>query len=169
MLHRATSTFVGSRSLVPSRDMSPSSRMSPESGGSSSLAPGRSIVKLIDFDTIEEWSPTKASEVLGTDQYIAPEAYEGSYSPASDMFAIGVLAYKLLSGAFSFSGAIFNNRPGENWVGSAKMRQIRDRLYEARIDWGHPIFKGQSCSSTDSGQDVGNQRGMSAISKGGTC
>jgi len=143
MLDRAPSSFVGSWSPVPSRDVSPSSRTSSESGVIISPAAGLSIVKLIDFDTVEEWLPnsTKASEVLGTDQYIAPEAYEGSYSPASDIFAIGVLAYKLLSGSFPFPWSIFNDRPGENWVGSPKMQQIRDKLHNLRIDWWHPVFR----------------------------
>merc|ERR1712226_1119223 len=48
--------------------------------GASLKTPG---VKLIDFDTVTDWSPTspKPREVLGTDGYIAPEAYEGNYSP----------------------------------------------------------------------------------------
>jgi len=142
MLDRTLSASVGSWSMVPSQDISPSSGTSPKSGGGNSLTAWQSIVKLIDFDTIEEWSPksTKASVVLGTDQYIAPEAYEGNYTPASDIFAVGVLVYKLLSGFFPFPCAIFNDRPGENWVGSPKMRQIRDRLHEVRIDWRHPVF-----------------------------
>jgi serine/threonine protein kinase len=142
MLDRTASAFIGQWSSVPSQEVSPSCIPLPSGGGDAPTA-GRSIVKLIDFDTIEEWTPksAKASEVLGTDQYIAPEAYEGSYSPASDIFAVGVLTYKLLSGSFPFSQAIFDDRPGENWVGSPKMQQIRDRLHQQRIDWGHPVFR----------------------------
>jgi len=101
------------------------------------------MVKLIDFDTIEEWSSKspKALIVLGTKRYIAPEAYDGRYSPASDIFAVGVLTYKLLSGSFPFPQAMFDDAPGENWAGSLKMQQIRDRLLNACIDWGHPVFK----------------------------
>lgn len=49
---------------------------------------------------MEEWNSSgpKGRHVLGTDQYIAPEAYEGKYSPASDIFAVGVIAYKMLTG-----------------------------------------------------------------------
>jgi len=137
VLETPPSTFVSSP------DVSPSSRTSPESGGRNSPAAARSIVKLIDFDTIEQWLPmfSKALVVLGSDQYIAPEAYEGNYSPASDIFAVGVLAYMLLSGSFPFPHAIFDDKPGENRVGSPKMQQIRDRLHKQRIDWGHPVFR----------------------------
>merc|ERR1719215_2216840 len=94
-------------------------------------------VKLIDFDTVEDWSPKspKATRVLGTDQYIAPEAYEGRYSPASDIFAIGVIAYRLLAGTFPFRNSLFDDKPGENWVGSPKMREIRGKLQAVRLDW----------------------------------
>uniref|UniRef100_A0A7S4PWY8 Protein kinase domain-containing protein n=1 Tax=Alexandrium monilatum TaxID=311494 RepID=A0A7S4PWY8_9DINO len=104
-----------------------------------------SSVKLIDFDTVEEWTPKspKAADVLGTDQYIAPEAYEGRYSPASDIFAVGVIGYRLLTGNFPFRAHIFDDQPGENWVGSPKMKEIKDRLHSERIDWRHPIFNAE--------------------------
>lgn len=98
-------------------------------------SPGR--VKLVDFDTVEDWSPKspKAHRVLGTDQYISPEAYDGRYSPASDIFAIGVIAYRLIAGSFPFRDTMFDDKPGENWVGSPKMREIRDKLAAVRLDW----------------------------------
>lgn len=99
-------------------------------------------VKLIDFDTVEEWSAEipKARHVLGTDQYIAPEAYDGMYSPLSDVFAVGVIAYRLIAGTFPYNGRLFDDKPGENWVGSPKMREIKDKLCDAKVSWRHPIF-----------------------------
>jgi len=93
-------------------------------------------VKLIDFDTVEEFTPKtprRRRDVLGTDQYIAQEAYEGNYSPASDVFAVGVIAYRLLTGKFPFKADMFDDKPGENWVGSPKMKEIRDRLRNFKI------------------------------------
>jgi len=82
--------------------------------------------KLIDFDTVEDWEPSSpsAKEVLGTDGYIAPEAYLGQYSPASDIYAAGVVMYKVLVGEFPTREEIFDDEPGENWVGSPSMKRI---------------------------------------------
>lgn len=96
--------------------------------------------KLIDFDTVEDWEPTspKAKEVLGTDGYIAPEAYLGQYSPASDIYAAGVVMYKVLVGDFPTSDDIFDDQPGQNWVGSPQMERIYQRLKSERIDFARP-------------------------------
>mmetsp|Transcript_71182 Transcript_71182/g.153488 ORF Transcript_71182/g.153488 Transcript_71182/m.153488 type:complete len:475 (+) Transcript_71182:51-1475(+) len=101
------------------------------------------VVKLIDFDTAENWEPDspKAKTVLGTDQYISSEAYAGKYSPASDIFAVGVIAYKLLTGRFPFDSRMFDDEAGENWVGSPKMRQIQDRVQRFNINWNCFPFK----------------------------
>jgi len=99
-------------------------------------------VKVIDFDTVEEWSPLSpaSKDVVGTDQYIAQEAYAGRYSPASDMFALGVIAYRTLTGRFPFDEKTFDDAPGENWVGSAKMNEIRQKLNTIRVDYSHRAF-----------------------------
>jgi len=100
-------------------------------------------VKLIDFDTIENCSPEMpklAKDVLGTDQYIAQEAYAGRYTPASDMFAAGVIAYRLLTNRFPFKRSLFDDQAGDNWVGSPKMKDIREKLCRSNIDWSHKAF-----------------------------
>jgi len=112
--------------------------------GTSATSPGP-VVKLIDFDTVEEWSPhgTRAKSVVGTDQYIAQEAYAGKYSPASDIFAVGVIAYRLLTGRFPFRQSLFDDEAGQNWVGSPKMKEIQERLQKVPIDWQRPPFPSQ--------------------------
>lgn len=102
-------------------------------------------VKVIDFDTLDQWTPASpvAKDVVGTDQYIAQEAYAGKYSPLSDVFAVGVIAYKLLCGRFPFHEEIFDDEAGENWVGSPKMLQIRRRLKVAKVDFSQPVFREQ--------------------------
>jgi len=96
-------------------------------------------VKLVDFDTVVPFSPEAADrperDVLGTDQYIAPEAYEGRYTPASDIFAVGVLTYWLLAGHPPFEPEIFDDSAGENRVGSPKMQEVAGRLRDARPCW----------------------------------
>ncbi|CAD7944786.1 unnamed protein product [Amoebophrya sp. A120] len=102
---------------------------------------GESLVcvpKFIDFDTIEIWVPgRKQFHVLGTDQYIAPETYAGYPCPASDMWAMGVICYTMLTGCFPFHQGLFNDRPGENFVDHVAMQQIRRRMRIARIDWSN--------------------------------
>lgn len=104
-------------------------------------------VKLIDFDTVEAFDPKTpkvAKDVLGTNQYIAQEAYDGQYSPASDIFAVGVMVYKLLTNKYPFKSDIFNDKPGENFVGHPKMLAIRHKLREYKVDWSHTAFRKHS-------------------------
>jgi serine/threonine protein kinase len=110
-----------------------------------SSGPSPTSVKVIDFDTLDQWTPASgvAKDVVGTDQYIAQEAYAGKYSPLSDVFAVGVIAYKLLTGRFPFHDEIFDDEAGENWVGSPKMLQIRRRLKVAKIEYSHSVFREQ--------------------------
>jgi len=52
--------------------------------------PGGTSVKLIDFDASKDWVPgaSQASTVSGTDGYLSPEAYDGKFSPASDVYRV---------------------------------------------------------------------------------
>jgi serine/threonine protein kinase len=99
-------------------------------------------LKIIDFDTIEIYKPTKPKQkyVLGSDQYIAPETYSGSPTPDSDVWSVGVILYIFLTGGYAFHYGLFDDKPGENVVGNAKMEQIRRRLRVARIDWNGEVF-----------------------------
>lgn len=99
-------------------------------------------VKVIDFDTVEPLSPDswKPKHVLGTDGYIAPEAYLGEYSAASDIFATGVIMYKMMTGRFPFRKEIFDDGPGENWVGSPAMARVHNRLRTCSVDFARPPF-----------------------------
>lgn len=100
-------------------------------------------VKIIDFDTLEEWTPNspKAKDVVGTDQYIAQEAYAGSYSPLSDMFSVGVIAFRVVCGKFPYLDEMFDDEAGENWVGSPKMSLIRRRLKAHKLDFSQSIWQ----------------------------
>merc|ERR1711937_427254 len=69
---------------------------------------------------------------------IAPEAYGGDYSPASDIYAVGVIMYKLLTRKFPSRSDIFDDQPGENYVGSPAMKRIKERLRKEQINFTLP-------------------------------
>merc|ERR1719456_1408081 len=97
-------------------------------------------LKLIDFDFTEEWEPSspKSKAVLGTDGYIAPEAYLGDVCPKSDVFSAGVILYLLVVGRFPYDDDIFDDKPGQNVTGNPKMEDIyrKMRRYAPKIHWG---------------------------------
>lgn len=124
-----------------SRERSSGSLLGVASMGSNPISPVS--VKVIDFDTLEQVSSQPRSpcrEIQGTDQYLAPEAYGGHYSRSSDVFAVGVIAYTLLTGMFPFSDDIFNCKRGDYVVGSPKMQEVREKLCSFKVDWSHPVF-----------------------------
>lgn len=94
------------------------------------------IVKIIDFDTVQAWDPhcCSSGSVVGTDGYIAPEGYHGRYSPLTDIFALGVLAYTLFAGAFPFGERAF-----ESADKGARGKAIRRRQQE-KISWNYLAF-----------------------------
>lgn len=53
-------------------------------------------LKLIDFDTCQDFGPDspKAQRIVGTPGYIAPESFKGDYTPASDLWSVGVILYE---------------------------------------------------------------------------
>jgi eukaryotic-like serine/threonine-protein kinase len=71
------------------------------------LAPG-GIVKITDFGIARAAGSapvTRTGQLVGTPGYLAPERVVGaSATPASDLYALGVVAYECLSGAPPFTG-----------------------------------------------------------------
>jgi serine/threonine protein kinase len=91
-------------------------------------------VKLIDFDTCMEWTPTtpKIKSFVGTPGYIAPEALLGEASPQSDLWSIGVICYILMTGETPWT-TIDSLEDGT--VGSAGATRMYNTLKNAVVDW----------------------------------
>ncbi|XP_066924043.1 death-associated protein kinase 2-like [Clytia hemisphaerica] len=69
-------------------------------------SPDSTEIKLVDFGLAQLWSPDKEiKEMMGTAEFVAPEIvnYE-KIGLCTDMWAVGVLAYILLSGESPFLG-----------------------------------------------------------------
>ena len=81
---------------------------------------GEDRIKLIDFGIASRAGARrltfgKLSQVMGTPDYIAPEQVRGKRGDArTDVYALGVILYEMLTGATPFSGSdpfvIMNNR-----------------------------------------------------------
>ena len=76
---------------------------------------GREIVKVLDFGIAKLLADdaegkqraqlTLAGMIIGTPEYMSPEQCQSrGVGPASDIYAIGVIAYEMLSGATPFTG-----------------------------------------------------------------
>jgi serine/threonine protein kinase len=88
------------RNGVVHRDVKPGNLLRTREGG---------MVKLADFGiakAAEQSDITKAGSVLGTAAYLSPEQARGEPAgPASDMYALGVVAYQLMAGRLPYEAA----------------------------------------------------------------
>jgi eukaryotic-like serine/threonine-protein kinase len=74
-------------------------------------ADGAEIVKLVDFGIGKvmelggDQDLTQDGYVVGTPRYMAPEQFDGSAVPASDLYALGSILYQGITGQLPFKGA----------------------------------------------------------------
>jgi serine/threonine-protein kinase len=72
---------------------------------------GGDLVKLVDFgigkviqrNAVAE-DLTQEGVMVGTPRYMAPEQFDGTVSPASDIYALGTIMYQALTGTLPFRG-----------------------------------------------------------------
>eukprot|EP00441_Pelagodinium_beii_P001715 CAMPEP_0197689974 /NCGR_PEP_ID=MMETSP1338-20131121/107659_1 /TAXON_ID=43686 ORGANISM="Pelagodinium beii, Strain RCC1491" /NCGR_SAMPLE_ID=MMETSP1338 /ASSEMBLY_ACC=CAM_ASM_000754 /LENGTH=433 /DNA_ID=CAMNT_0043272369 /DNA_START=135 /DNA_END=1436 /DNA_ORIENTATION=+ len=91
-------------------------------------------VKLIDFDTCQEWSPQtpKTKRFVGTPGYIAPEALLGQLSPQSDLWSVGVILYILMTGEMPWSSMVSLE---DGVVGSPSAVEMYKALKAEVLEW----------------------------------
>ncbi|MBK7863058.1 MAG: protein kinase [Archangiaceae bacterium] len=71
---------------------------------------GMSYVKLLDFGiaklgVLGSTPQTRASMLVGTPSYMAPEQARGGHvTPAMDLYAVGIIAFEMLTGELPFTG-----------------------------------------------------------------
>ena len=80
------------------RDLKPANVVISEEG----------VAKLMDFGIAHRTSASAAGQAVldatGTLPYMAPEQAQGAVSPQSDLYALGVMAYEMLTGQRPFTG-----------------------------------------------------------------
>jgi serine/threonine protein kinase len=104
------------RNGVVHRDVKPGNLLRGSDGGQ---------VKLADFGiakAAEQSDITKIGSVLGTAAYLSPEQARGENAgPASDLYALGVVAYQLLGGRLPFEAASLTDLARQQDAGAPPM------------------------------------------------
>ncbi|HMK15072.1 MAG TPA: protein kinase [Burkholderiales bacterium] len=100
-------------------------------------------VKISDFGIAhtESSNLTQVGDVLGTLHYMAPEQFLGTeVSTHTDLFAIGVIAYELLTGSKPFYGSnavvmqqVLNERPADPSLLNANLSPLMDRVLQKAL------------------------------------
>mmetsp|Transcript_25909 Transcript_25909/g.80510 ORF Transcript_25909/g.80510 Transcript_25909/m.80510 type:complete len:317 (-) Transcript_25909:42-992(-) len=118
------------------RDVKPENIMFDLAPGLCREAPAKTpkTVKLIDFDTCVEWTPSspKGSRFVGTPGYIAPEALLGEITPQSDIWSVGVILYILMTGETPWSSMVSLE---DGVVGSPGARKMYNAIKAEVLEW----------------------------------
>ena len=104
-------------------------------------ADGGEIVKIVDFGIgkVLKAEGSKAEDLtqdgfmVGTPRFMAPEQFEGTASPASDLYALGTIMYLCATGKLPFAGG----NPAELMV--AKLARPYEPLLSAKPDLEMPL------------------------------
>jgi tetratricopeptide (TPR) repeat protein len=95
---------------------------------------GDEIVKLIDFgiasvrNAATQGAP-KSMVIAGTPQYMAPEQFEGEVSAQTDIYAMGIIAFELITGQLPFPAAgLVKAFAQRQMVSNANLCQLRPEL-----------------------------------------
>jgi calcium-dependent protein kinase len=67
------------------------------------------VVKLADFGLCKMFSSSELKTRVGAYHYIAPEIFEGAYTPMVDSWSVGVMLYMMITGEPPFTGKTPND------------------------------------------------------------
>lgn len=140
------------------RDLKPENIMLERAGTSSET------VRLIDFGIARVDRPgqealTQTTRFAGTTQYMAPEQLAGRPQASSDIYAIGVLAYEMLSGRRPFVAASPVELYEQQRAGvKTELHRLRPEIpsMAARVVLNQLSFKpeNRSASAADAGEQI---------------
>jgi tRNA A-37 threonylcarbamoyl transferase component Bud32 len=92
-------------------------------------------IRLMDFGSGIDRDDLVAGHISGTPLYLAPELFDDTpASPQSDIYALGVLLYRLSSGAFPVEADTIEDLQGALAEGHRSLLDVRPDLPEAFID-----------------------------------
>ena len=60
---------------------------------------------------------------------------------SGDVYSAGVIMYSVMSKCVPYNKSLFDDKPEECYIGSAKMKQIYDKMQSTPIKWQHPIWR----------------------------
>jgi hypothetical protein len=87
---------------------------------------------LADFGIARAQETTsQQTQVTGTFAYMAPEQFSGKFSPASDQYALSVMAFLLLAGRTPFEGDIATMTRGHMYEAPPSLRTLNPNVPEA--------------------------------------
>lgn len=128
----ADAVDYANRQAVLHRDLKPANIMVDHDGR----------VRLTDFGLVKHLDQpgiTKTGDVVGTPQYMPPEALEGHYDQRSEVYGLGLMLYELLT-----LQPTFPRQPSSSWIQHVLSRcpaPLRQRLPQASADLARVVHK----------------------------